>query len=55
MSLVVKHSQSAEALVKTYESKLYEEDAMNSDLKSIDTIICTLKVVKVSLHDLTSK
>lgn len=44
MSLVVKHSQSAEALVKTYESKLYEEDAMNSDLKSIETVISTLKV-----------
>lgn len=44
VSLVVKHSQSAEALVKAYESKLYEEDAMNSDLKSIETVISTLKV-----------
>ncbi|XP_056291885.1 dystonin isoform X5 [Pseudoliparis swirei] len=43
VSLVVKHSQSAEALVKAYESKLYEEDAMNSDVKSIDAIITTLK------------
>ncbi|XP_069570064.1 microtubule-actin cross-linking factor 1 isoform X3 [Brachyistius frenatus] len=43
VSLVVKHSQSAEALVKAYESKLYEEDAMNSDVKSIESVICTLK------------
>lgn len=44
VSLVVKHSQSAEALVKSYESKLYEEDAMNSDVKSIESVISTLKV-----------
>ncbi|XP_073337728.1 dystonin [Pagrus major] len=43
VSLVVKHSQSAEALVKAYESKLYEEDAMNSDVKSIESVISTLK------------
>lgn len=45
MSLVVKHSQSAEALVKAYESKLYEEDAMNPDVKSIENVISTLKVL----------
>lgn len=44
VSLAVKHSQSAEALVKTYESKLYEEDAMNPDIKSIESAISTLKV-----------
>lgn len=44
MSLVVKHSQSAESLVKAYESKLYEEDAVNSDVKSIESVISTLKV-----------
>uniref|UniRef100_A0A4W5PSY5 Dystonin n=1 Tax=Hucho hucho TaxID=62062 RepID=A0A4W5PSY5_9TELE len=38
VSLVVRHSQSAEALVKLYEAKLSEEDAVNSDLKSIDTV-----------------
>ncbi|KAK2824198.1 hypothetical protein Q5P01_021373 [Channa striata] len=43
VSLVVKHSQSAEALVKAYESKLYEEDAMNSDVRSIEAVISTLK------------
>lgn len=48
VSLVVKHSQSAEALVKTYESKLYEEDAMNPDVKSIESAISTLKVHKHS-------
>lgn len=45
VSLVVKHSQSAEALVKSYESKLYEEDAVNSDVKSIENVISTLKVM----------
>lgn len=44
VSLVVKHSQSAEALVKTYESKLYEEDAMNPDIKSIESATSALKV-----------
>ncbi|XP_034538619.1 dystonin [Notolabrus celidotus] len=43
VSLVVKHSQSAEALVKAYESKLYEEEAMNSDVRSIEAVISTLK------------
>ncbi|XP_074531277.1 dystonin isoform X20 [Halichoeres trimaculatus] len=43
VSLVVKHSQSAEALVKAYESKLYEEDAMSSDVRSIESVISTLK------------
>ncbi|XP_070696753.1 dystonin [Pempheris klunzingeri] len=43
VSLVVRHSQSAEALVKAYESKLYEEDAMSSDIKSIESVISTLK------------
>ncbi|MEQ2305695.1 hypothetical protein AMECASPLE_000665 [Ameca splendens] len=43
VSLVVKHSQSAEALVKAYETKLYEEDAVNSDVKSIESVISTLK------------
>lgn len=40
----MKHSQSAEALVKSYESKLYDEDAVNSDPKSIEAVISTLKV-----------
>lgn len=44
VSLVVKHSQNAETHVKTYESKLYEEDAMNSDIRSIESVISTLKV-----------
>uniref|UniRef100_A0A1A8GUE7 Dystonin n=1 Tax=Nothobranchius korthausae TaxID=1143690 RepID=A0A1A8GUE7_9TELE len=43
VSLVVKHSQSAEALVKAYESKLYEEEATNSDVRSIESVISTLK------------
>ena len=44
VSLVVENSQRADALVKVFESKLYEEDAVNCDLKSIETVISTLKV-----------
>ncbi|XP_053189157.1 dystonin [Scomber japonicus] len=51
VSLVVKHSQSAEALVKAYESKLYEEEAMNSDLKSIETVISTLKQWRTEIDE----
>ncbi|CAK6951622.1 dystonin isoform X1 [Scomber scombrus] len=51
VSLVVKHSQRAEALVKAYESKLYEEDAMNSDLKSIETVISTLKQWRTEIDE----
>nr|XP_043901256.1 dystonin isoform X7 [Solea senegalensis] len=51
VSLVVKHSQSAEALVKFYESKLYVEDAMNSDVKSIETVISTLKQWRTEIDE----
>uniref|UniRef100_A0A8D3BVI5 Dystonin n=1 Tax=Scophthalmus maximus TaxID=52904 RepID=A0A8D3BVI5_SCOMX len=51
VSLVVKHSQSAEALVKAYESKLYEEDAMNSEVKSIETVISTLKQWRTEIDE----
>lgn len=44
VSLVVKHSQGAEALVKLYEGKLCEEDAINGDIRSIDAVMSTLKV-----------
>ncbi|XP_048061846.1 dystonin isoform X4 [Megalobrama amblycephala] len=43
VSLVVKHSQSAEALVKLYEAKLCEEDTVNANIKSIDGVMSTLK------------
>ncbi|XP_059422809.1 dystonin-like [Carassius carassius] len=43
VSLVVKHSQSAEALLKLYESKLCEEDTTNANIKSIDGVMSTLK------------
>ncbi|XP_052469935.1 dystonin isoform X2 [Carassius gibelio] len=43
VSLVVKHSQSAEALVKLYEAKLCEEDTINANIKSIDDVMSTLK------------
>uniref|UniRef100_A0A3Q1EQJ7 Dystonin-like n=1 Tax=Acanthochromis polyacanthus TaxID=80966 RepID=A0A3Q1EQJ7_9TELE len=51
VSLVVKHSQRAEALVKAYESKLYEEDAMNSDVKSIENVISTLKQWRTEIDE----
>uniref|UniRef100_A0A674CR72 Dystonin n=1 Tax=Salmo trutta TaxID=8032 RepID=A0A674CR72_SALTR len=51
VSLVVRHSQSAEALVKLYEAKLSEEDAVNSDLKSIDTVVSTLKQWRSEIDD----
>lgn len=44
MSLVVKNSQGAEALVKLYEGKLCEEDAVHGDIRSIDVVMSTLKV-----------
>lgn len=44
VSLVVKHSQGAEALVKLYEGKLCEEDSVNGDIRSIDAVMSTLKV-----------
>ncbi|XP_028843818.1 dystonin isoform X8 [Denticeps clupeoides] len=43
VSVVVKHSQSAEALVKLYEAKLSEEDAVIADIKSIESVMSTLK------------
>ncbi|XP_077437935.1 dystonin isoform X6 [Vanacampus margaritifer] len=51
LSLVLKHSQTAEALVKAYESKLYEEDAINSDLQSIETVISTLKQWRTEIDE----
>ncbi|XP_034754636.1 dystonin isoform X5 [Etheostoma cragini] len=51
VSLVVRHSHSAEVLVKAYESKLYEEDAMNSDVKSIETVISTLKQWRTEIDE----
>ncbi|KAM4591380.1 dystonin isoform 1-T1 [Odontesthes bonariensis] len=51
VSLVVKHSQSAEGLVKAYESKLYEEDATNSDIKSIESVISTLKQWRTEIDE----
>ncbi|KAL7877335.1 hypothetical protein SRHO_G00039780 [Serrasalmus rhombeus] len=51
VSLVVKHSQSAEALVKLYEAKLCEEDAVNADIKSIDAVMSTLKQWRSEIDD----
>lgn len=45
----MKHSQGADALVKLYESKLCEEDAVNGDIKSIDAVMSTLKVSRPKL------
>ncbi|KAJ8377714.1 hypothetical protein AAFF_G00254480 [Aldrovandia affinis] len=43
VNLVVKHSQTAEALVKLYEAKLCEEDAVNADTQAIEILMSTLK------------
>ncbi|XP_051506822.1 dystonin-like [Myxocyprinus asiaticus] len=43
VSLVVKHSQSAETLVKLYEAKLCEEDTVTANIKSVDGVMSTLK------------
>ncbi|XP_061914261.1 dystonin isoform X3 [Entelurus aequoreus] len=51
LSLVVKHSQNAEALVKAYESKLLEEDAINYDLQSIEAVITTLKQWRTEIDE----
>ncbi|XP_061693198.1 dystonin [Syngnathoides biaculeatus] len=51
VSLVIKYTQSAEELVKAYESKLYEEDAMNSDLQSIETVISILKQWRTEIDE----
>ncbi|XP_029961952.1 dystonin isoform X2 [Salarias fasciatus] len=51
VSLVVNHSQSAEALVKAFESKLYEEEAINSDVKSIENVISTLKQWRTEIDE----
>ncbi|XP_068183099.1 dystonin [Antennarius striatus] len=51
VSLVVKYSQDGEALVKTYESKLYEEDSMNSNVKTIEAVMSTLKQWQTEMSD----
>ncbi|KAG7462800.1 hypothetical protein MATL_G00188590 [Megalops atlanticus] len=51
VSLVVKHSQTAEALVKLYEAKLCEEDAVNADTKAIETVMSTLKQWRTEIDE----
>ncbi|XP_062375938.1 dystonin [Sardina pilchardus] len=51
ISLVVKHSQTAESLVKLYEAKLCEEDALNADMKSIENIVSTLKLWRSEIDE----
>ncbi|XP_056421733.1 dystonin isoform X3 [Hyla sarda] len=43
INLVLKSTQGAESLVKTYETKLCEEDVITADRNSIDRLIATLK------------
>ena len=49
VSLVVKHSQGADTLVKLYEAKLCEEDGVNADSKAIEAVMSTLKVACASV------
>lgn len=46
--MVLKNTQGAEALVKTYETKLCEEDVITVDKGAIDRLIATLKVSSIS-------
>ncbi|XP_069830604.1 dystonin isoform X21 [Dendropsophus ebraccatus] len=43
INLVLKNTQGAESLVKTYETKLCEEDVITAERNSIDRLIVTLK------------
>ncbi|XP_073531555.1 dystonin isoform X21 [Phyllobates terribilis] len=43
INLVLKNTQGAETLVKTYETKLCEEDVITADRSSIDRLVATLK------------
>ncbi|XP_073482802.1 dystonin isoform X11 [Aquarana catesbeiana] len=43
INLVLKNTQGAETLVKTYETKLYEEDVITADKVAIDRLVATLK------------
>ncbi|XP_024916584.1 dystonin isoform X7 [Cynoglossus semilaevis] len=51
VSSVVKLSQNSELLVKTYESKLYGEDTINSDVKSTEAVISTLKQWRTEIDE----
>ncbi|XP_062851947.1 dystonin isoform X3 [Trichomycterus rosablanca] len=51
VSMVMKHSQNAEALVKMYEAKLCEEDAISADTRSIDAVMSTLKQWRSEIDD----
>ncbi|XP_068613208.1 dystonin-like [Brachionichthys hirsutus] len=52
VSSVVKHSQRGEALAKTYESKLYEEeDAMKSDVRTIEAVTSALKQWQTEINE----
>lgn len=41
---MLKYTQAAEALVKLYETKLCEEEAVTADKNNIENLISTLKV-----------
>jgi dystonin len=42
--LILKNTQAAEALVKLYETKLCEEEAVIADKNNIENLMSTLKV-----------
>lgn len=44
VNLVLKNTQEAEALVKLYETKLCEEEAVIADKNNIENLMSTLKV-----------
>lgn len=44
VNLVLKNTQDAESLVKRYETKLCEEEAVTADKNNIENLMGTLKV-----------
>ncbi|KAJ8250312.1 hypothetical protein COCON_G00222340 [Conger conger] len=51
VSLVVRHSQGADTLVKLYEAKLCEEDGVNADNKAIEAVMSTLKLWRSEIDE----
>ncbi|XP_030054847.1 dystonin isoform X3 [Microcaecilia unicolor] len=51
INLLLKNTQAAELLVKLYETKLCEEDAVTADKNAIDTLVGTLKQWRLEVDE----
>nr|XP_033792323.1 dystonin isoform X12 [Geotrypetes seraphini] len=51
INLLLKNTQAAESLVKLYETKLCEEDAVTADKNAIDTLVGTLKQWRLEVDE----